>query len=171
MDQIQINSAIRVGDVTLRDLEIGDADWLIQQHGALYASDYGFDMTFESHVAQVLAAFILNRDLDSERAWIAIWSGHRLGSIFCMQEDANTARLRLFLLVPEARGLGLGKRLLLECLSFAKECGYEKIALGTHKSHSAARKLYASQGFKLANSKPVRSFGVNLIEENWEREL
>jgi GNAT superfamily N-acetyltransferase len=112
------------GTVTLRDLEIGDAGWLIEQHGVLYARDDGFDATFEALVAEILAAYIRDRDPKLERAFIAVEDGRRLGSVFCVRsEEPGVAKLRLFLLLPEARGMGLGKQLLDACLGFARGSG------------------------------------------------
>ena len=153
--------------VSLRDLEIGDAGWLIQQHAELYATAEGFDETFEPLVAEILADFIRNHDPTCERAWIATRNGERLGSIFCVRQDETTAKLRLFLLVPWARGLGLGKMLLNECMGYAREKGYARMQLWTHESHRAACALYESHGFELIDSKPVHSFGCDLIEQTW----
>ncbi|UYV39508.1 GNAT family N-acetyltransferase [Rhodobacteraceae bacterium D3-12] len=154
--------------VTLRDLEIGDAGWLIEQHGVLYARDDGFDKTFEALVAEILADYIRNHDPTCERAWIAEQGGVRLGSIFCVRLDDQTAKLRLFLLTPDARGKGLGKHLLSTCLDYARAHGYTRLHLWTHESHSAACALYAAFGFSLVSCKPVRSFGVDLVEQSWE---
>ena len=153
--------------IILRDLAIGDAGWLIQQHGELYAAEEGFDASFEALVAEILADYIRNRDPACERAWIAVRGGRRLGSIFCVRQDSETAKLRLFLLVPGARGLGLGKRLLAECIAYARGTGYRRLQLWTHESHAAACALYAAHGFVLGGSKPVRSFGVDLVEQTW----
>ena len=156
-------------DVTLRDLRIGDAGWLIEQHGVLYARDEGFDETFEALVAEILADFIRRHDPASERAFIAERAGQRLGSVFCVQSgEPGVAKLRLFLLVPEARGLGLGQRLLDACLGFARASGYHTLCLWTHESHTAACALYRKNGFALTRSDPVRSFGVALVEQSWE---
>lgn len=157
--------------IILRDLAIGDAGWLIQQHGELYAADEGFDATFEALVAEILADYIRHRDPTCERAWIAVRGGQRLGSIFCVRQDGETAKLRLFLLVPESRGLGLGKRLLAACIAYARDTGYRRLQLWTHESHTAACALYAAYGFTLTGSKPVRSFGIDLVEQTWVLEI
>ena len=157
--------------IILRDLAIGDAGWLIQQHGEVYAAEEGFDATFEALVAEILADFIRNRDASCERAWIATRADQRLGSIFCVREDGETAKLRLFFLVPQARGLGLGKRLLAACIAYAREQQYRRIQLWTHEVHAAACALYKAQGFTLTGSRPVRSFGVDLVEQTWVMEL
>jgi GNAT superfamily N-acetyltransferase len=158
--------------VTFRDLEIGDAGWLIERHAVLYARDDGFDATFEALVAEILAAYIRSRDPATERAFIAVEEGRRLGSIFCVQSgDPGIAKLRLFLLEPEARGRGLGQRLLDACLGFARDAGYDRLRLWTHESHRAACALYARNGFRLTESRPVRSFGQDLVEQTWETDL
>jgi GNAT superfamily N-acetyltransferase len=158
--------------VTLRDLEIGDAGWLIERHAVLYARDDGFDATFEALVAEILAAYIRSRDSATERAFIAVEDGRRLGSIFCVQSgEPGIAKLRLFLLEPEARGRGLGQRLLDACLGFARDTGYDRLRLWTHESHRAACALYARNGFRLTESRPVRSFGQDLVEQTWETDL
>lgn len=156
-----------VGEVELRDLQVGDAGWLVQQHAELYARDEGFDHTFEALVAEILAAYIRDRDPSCERAWIATRGEERLGSIFCVRQDAETAKLRLFLLRPEARGLGLGKRLLSACMTYARDRGYRRMQLWTHESHTAACALYAAFGWTLDDARPVHSFGVDLVEQSW----
>ncbi|MEL6169310.1 MAG: MarR family winged helix-turn-helix transcriptional regulator [Pseudomonadota bacterium] len=157
------------GELILRDLCVGDMGWLIQQHAELYARDEGFDDSFEPLVAEILAAYARTRDRQTERAFIACRGKVRLGSIFCVQSgEAGVAKLRLFLLVPEARGLGLGRRLLQACLGFAREAGYVRMRLWTHESHEAACALYAKHGFVLTRSEPVHSFGVDLVEQTWE---
>lgn len=158
--------------VELRDLAPGDAGWLIQQHAELYARDEGFDASFEALVAEILAEFIRTRDATRERAWIA-WEGdRRLGSIFCVRGAARgDAKLRLFLLVPDARGHGLGRLLLETCIDYARARGYARLVLWTHESHRAACALYEKYGFTLASSRPVTSFGVDLIEQEWTLDL
>ena len=160
-----------MGEVILRDLEIGDAGWLIEQHGRLYAAEEGFDATFEALVAEILADFIRHRDPTCERGWIAEEDGERLGSIFCVRLTEDTAKLRLFLLVPQARGRGLGRRLLAECMGYARAKGYARMQLWTHESHRAACALYHAAGWRCTRSEPVRSFGVDLVEQSWEIRL
>ena len=153
----------------LRPLQPGDAGWLIEQHAVLYTRDEGFDATFEALVAEILAAFIRRHDPATERAFIADRAGQRLGSIFCVRSgEPGIAKLRLFLLIPEARGLGLGKRLLDACMGFARDAGYRRLHLWTHESHTAACALYRKAGFTLTGSEPVRSFGTDLVEQSWE---
>ncbi|CUH65523.1 TDP-fucosamine acetyltransferase [Thalassovita gelatinovora] len=153
-----------MGELNLRGLQIGDAGWLIEQHAVLYHRDEGFDAGFEAVVAQILSDYIATHDPNSERAWIAEEDGERLGSIFCVRQDAETAKLRLFLLLPAARGKGLGQRLLETCMGFARDAGYKRMVLWTHESHRAACALYARNGWQLLRSEPVHSFGVDLVE-------
>lgn len=164
--------AIDLENVLLRDLAIGDIGWLIQRHAELYAQSDRFDATFEILVAEILTTFARNRDRDTERVWIATDGDRRLGSIFCVQSgSAGVAKLRLFLVEPDARGLGLGQRMLDACVEFAKQKRYVKIILWTHESHRAACALYARNGFSCVESKPVHSFGKDLIEQTWELDL
>ncbi len=158
-------------NVGLRQFRAEDAPWLVERHGTLYARDEGFDETFAPLVARILDGFVADHDPTCERGWIAEADGERLGSIFCVRLDDQTAKLRLFLLVPEARGLGLGKRLLTTCMGFAKEVGYQQMQLWTHESHKAACALYLAMGWHLVDSKPVHSFGVDLVEQSWKIRL
>jgi GNAT superfamily N-acetyltransferase len=158
-------------EITLHDLRIGDAGWLIQRHAELYARDEGFDASFEALVAEVLADYIRTHEPRMERAWIARRDGHRLGSIFCVRQDKTTAKLRLFLVEPEARGTGLGHRLLKTCMDWARARGYGQMQLWTHESHRAACALYARNGWRCTTAKQVRNFGVDLVEQAWEIDL
>lgn len=157
--------------IEIRGLGPGDVDWMVAQHGALYARAEGFDETFPVLVRSILEAFEAGHDPARERAFIAWREGQRLGSIFCVSAGADVAKLRLFLLVPEARGHGLGRRLLSDCMAFARQAGYRSMALWTHESHRAACALYASVGWRLVRSEPVHSFGVDLVEQAWEIDL
>lgn len=158
-------------DVELRDLGIGDAGWLIQQHAELYASAEGFDATFETLVAEILVDFIRSHDPARERGFIAWRGGQRLGSVFCVHAEDEVAKLRLFLIRPEARGLGLGHHLLTSCMAWARARGYRRMVLWTHESHRAACALYAAHGWRCLSSVPVRSFGVDLVEQSWQVDL
>ncbi|MEM6312356.1 MAG: GNAT family N-acetyltransferase [Pseudomonadota bacterium] len=156
-----------MSDVEIRAFTPDDAPWLVERHATLYARDEGFDDSFGPLVAQILEAFVADHDESCERGWIAWQGATRLGSIFCVRLSADVAKLRLFLLVPEARGLGLGKRLLDTCMRFARETGYREMQLWTHESHKAACALYARNGWVLEDSKNVHSFGQNLVEQSW----
>jgi GNAT superfamily N-acetyltransferase len=153
---------------TLRAYTPQDRDWLVERHGTLYAEAEGFDDTFGPLVGTILDAFAADHDPSCEAGWIAEENGTRLGSIFCVRFDATRAKLRLFLLVPEARGRGLGQVLLDRCMSFAQGAGYQGMTLWTHASHEAACALYAKNGWRLTRSEPVQSFGVDLEEQTFE---
>lgn len=155
-------------DVTLRAYGPGDFDWLVDLHGRHYAQTDGFDATFAPLVATILRDFEAQHDADREQGWVAVRGGMRLGSIFCVRLDDMTAKLRLFILVPEARGIGLGKRMLDTCMGFARRRGYARMQLWTHESHAAACALYRASGWTCRSSTPVHSFGVDLVEQAWE---
>ncbi|MDQ2093537.1 GNAT family N-acetyltransferase [Rhodalgimonas zhirmunskyi] len=160
-----------MSEVILRQFKSDDAAWLIERHGTLYARDEGFDHTFGPLVAEILDNYIRDHDPGCERGWIAQQDGQRLGSIFCVRAADDTAKLRLFLLTPEARGKGLGRRMLTTCMDYARAQGYRRMHLWTHESHRAACALYAAHGWQLVSSTQVHSFGVDLIEQAWEIEL
>ena len=157
-----------MADPILRPFGPSDIDWLVERHQTLYARDEGFDDSFGPLVRSILEDFAAGHDPDAERGWIAEKGGAPLGSIFCVRLTEETAKLRLFFLIPEARGLGLGKRLLERCMTFAREAGYRRMQLWTHESHAAACALYRAFGWQLVASKPVTSFGVDLVEQSWE---
>lgn len=156
------------GEIVLRDLEPGDPGWVIGRHGALYAREEGYDLSFEALVAEILAGYLTRHDPACERAWIAERDGRRLGCIFCVKVDAETAKLRLFLVEPEARGLGLGKRLLRACMAYAKAKGYRRMVLWTHESHRAACALYAAHGWRMVEQTPTEAFGQKVVDQTWE---
>lgn len=152
----------------IRPFHPEDAAWLVERHGTLYARDEGFDNTFAPLVESILDGFVTGHDPTCEAGWIAVAEGARLGSIFCVRLDQHTAKLRLFLLEPEARGHGLGQRLLETCMTYARNRGYCGMQLWTHESHRAACALYARNGWHLVSSRPVHSFGRDLVEQSWE---
>jgi DNA-binding MarR family transcriptional regulator/GNAT superfamily N-acetyltransferase len=155
----------------LRDPRPGDMGWVVQSHGALYASEYGFDTSFEALVAEIAAKFLTSFDASRERCWIADIDGAPVGSVFLVRHSDDVAKLRLLLVDPAGRGQGLGTRLVAECLGFARACGYRKITLWTQSILVAARKIYQDAGFVPVASEPHRSVGQSLIGETWEREL
>ncbi|HYL02854.1 MAG TPA: helix-turn-helix domain-containing GNAT family N-acetyltransferase [Steroidobacteraceae bacterium] len=157
--------------VTLRPHRPGDMGWVVERHGALYFEEYGWDEEFEALVAGITAGFIGELDPGRERCWIAEAGGRRLGCAFLVADDARTARLRLLLVEPAARGLGLGRRLVAECVAFARAAGYRRIVLWTHANLVAARHLYEQAGFTLTASEPRRSFGHDVVSETWELKL
>jgi DNA-binding MarR family transcriptional regulator/GNAT superfamily N-acetyltransferase len=157
--------------VVLREPGPGDMGWVVQSHGSLYASEYGFDASFEGLVAEITAKFLASFDASRERCWIADIDGSAVGSVFLVRHTDDIAKLRLLLVDPAGRGQGLGRRLVAECVAFAQACGYRKITLWTQSILVAARKIYQDAGFKLVATEPHRSFGQNLVGETWEREL
>ena len=155
----------------LREPRPGDMGWVVQSHGSLYASEYGFDASFEGLVAEIAAKFLNSFDASRERCWIAELDGAQVGSVFLVRHSDDVAKLRLLLVDPAGRGQGLGKRLVGECIAFAQACGYRKITLWTQSILLAARRIYQDAGFELVATEPHRSFGQSLIGETWEREL
>ncbi len=155
----------------LRQHESGDIGWITYRHGALYAEEYGWDETFEALVADILVKFIQSHDSKRERIWIAEQDGERIGSVLLVDAGNHISQLRLLLVEPKARGKGIGKRLIQECIDFSKRNGYKRIKLWTQKNLDAARHLYMKAGFVCVNEKPHKSFGHDLIEEFWELNL
>ncbi len=155
----------------LREPRPGDMGWVVQSHGALYASEYGFDASFEGLVAEITAKFLASFDASRERCWIADIDGVQVGSVFLVRHSDEVAKLRLLLVDPAGRGQGLGQRLVAECIGFARACGYRKITLWTQSILVAARKIYQDAGFVLVATEPHRSFGQSLIGETWELNL
>ena len=155
----------------LRDLVPGDAGWIVERHGALYARDEGYDTSFEALVAEIMAEFLRSHDPARERGWIAWGDGRRLGSVFCVARGPETAQLRLFFLEPEARGLGLGRQMLDACLGFARDVGYRELVLWTHESHAAACRLYERAGFEKTGSRPKKEFGQETVVLDYRIDL
>lgn len=155
----------------LRPHEPGDLGWVIHRHGALYAQEYGWDTSFEALVAQIVADFITSYNPARERCWIAEMGGEIVGSVFVVQADEATAKLRLLLVEPKARGLGLGTRLVEECIGFARRSGYQKLMLWTNSVLVEARHVYQKVGFRLIAEEPHHSFGHDLVGETWELKL
>lgn len=157
--------------IRLRPHRPGDLGWIVSAHGERYAKERGWGPLFEAVVAEVAADFLRNFDARRERCWIAEAGGERLGSVLMVKKDARTAQLRLLLVAPHARGSGLGKRLVGQCIAFARRCGYRKLMLWTHEELAAARAIYAQAGFRLIRTEKHRQFGIPVVGEYWELEL
>jgi len=157
--------------VVLRLPQPGDLGWVVHRHGALYAQEYGYDERFEALVAQIAAEFVQNFDRKRERCWIAEKDGEIVGSVMLVKKSPTVAKLRLLLVEPSARGLGLGRRLISECVNFARQAGYKKITLWTQSELHAARHLYKQAGFRLVETRKHRDFGNMSVAEIWDLSL
>src|SRR4051794_5100482 len=149
----------------------GDLGWVVQAHGEQYAREFGWDASFESLVARIVADFADDHDEEREAAWIAEQDGERVGCVFCVRDDEQTARLRILLVDPKARGQRVGTRLVDECLAFARAGGYRCVVLWTNSVLVAARSIYLNAGFRLTGEQPHHSFGVDLVGQTYELEL
>jgi DNA-binding MarR family transcriptional regulator/N-acetylglutamate synthase-like GNAT family acetyltransferase len=155
----------------LRAAHAGDFGWIVHRHGVLYAQEYAWDETFEALVARIVADYVEHRDARREAAWIAEIDGAPVGCVLCVRREDDVAQLRLLLVEPRARGRGIGARLIEECLRFAKRAGYRRITLWTNDVLHEARRLYERAGFDLVESAPHHSFGHDLVEQTWARDL
>jgi DNA-binding MarR family transcriptional regulator/GNAT superfamily N-acetyltransferase len=156
---------------TLRAPRPGDLGWIVHRHGALYASEYGWDASFETLVVGIVAAFAKDNDSAYERCWVADIDGAVVGSVFLVRESDSVAKLRLLYVEPEARGLGIGARLVAECVAFARSAGYRTLTLWTNDILVSARRLYEAAEFRLIREAPHHSFGKDLVEQTWSLEL
>lgn len=158
-------------NVNLRELRSGDAGWVVARHGAIYRDEYGWNMEFEALVARIVAEYLTGHNPERESAWIADLDSARAGCIFCCEQDSETARLRILLVEPWARGLGIGTRLVDECIAFAKRAGYSRMTLWTNDVLVSARNIYEAAGFQLVEEDQHHSFGQSLVGQNWELSL
>ena len=155
----------------VRPLQVGDIGWVTRRQGLIYAQDYGWDETYEALVAEILAEFVKKFDPKWERAWIAEREGEVVGSVFIVRKSDEVAKLRLLYVEPSARGLGIGKRLVDECIGFARAKGYKTLTLWTNDILVSARRIYEAAGFKLAEEERHHSFGKDLVGQTWNLEL
>jgi DNA-binding MarR family transcriptional regulator/GNAT superfamily N-acetyltransferase len=155
----------------LRPPRPGDMGWIVSRHAVLYAQEYGWTDPFEGLCAQIVADFVNNYDAPRERCWVAEVDGENAGSVMLVNDSDEVARLRLLLVEPAARGRGIGKRLTEECVRFARQCGYRRITLWTHRVLTAARHVYQQAGFRLTSSEPRQSWGQDVVSEHWDLRL
>ncbi|GAA3802425.1 helix-turn-helix domain-containing GNAT family N-acetyltransferase [Sphaerisporangium flaviroseum] len=155
----------------IRPPRAGDLGWIVHRHGVLYEQEHGWDETFEAMVARIVADYVEGHDPKREAGWIAEVDGEPVGSIFCVREDDRTARLRLLLVEPSTRGMGVGGRLVRECLAFARRAGYERIVLMTVDVLTAARRIYEKAGFQLDERHTEHSYGTTVTFQTWSRDL
>ncbi|HET6833345.1 MAG TPA: helix-turn-helix domain-containing GNAT family N-acetyltransferase [Acidimicrobiales bacterium] len=155
----------------LREPGPGDLGWMVQRNGAVYAAQYGWDQSYEALVARIVADFGLDHDPARERAWMAEMDGEPVGCMLCVRRDDDTAQLRILLVDPAVRGLGIGARLVAECIRFARTAGYRSLVLWTNDVLVSARRIYEAAGFELVDEESHHSFGHDLVGQTWRLDL
>jgi len=171
IERVLADDAPHARDVHLRAPLPGDMGWVVQRHGELYAEEYGWSENFEALVAKIVAQFMQQHDPARERCWIACVGASRVGSVFLVKHSETVARLRLLLVEPDARGMGVGRMLVDACLQFARDAGYDRITLWTNAVLAAARAIYVSRGFRLVHEEAHTHFGSEQLGQDWELEL
>jgi GNAT superfamily N-acetyltransferase len=149
----------------------GDLGWVVMAHGEIYASEFGWDASFEALVARIVADYAADHDPSREAAWVAEVDGRRAGCVFCVAEDERTAKLRILLVDPSARGTGIGRKLVEHCVTFARDAGYERMTLWTNDPLTSAARLYLAAGFRLVAEQPHHSFGAHLVGQTYDLDL
>ena len=169
--QKAFDSSVSQVPIELDDPRPGDLGWVVARHGALYAQEFGYNIEFEALVAEIVGQFVQQFDPARERCWIARSAGRSLGSVFLVKVDESTAKLRLLILEPEARGMRLGERLVQTCMDHARALGYQRMVLWTQSHLDAARRIYARLGWEKVGEESHKSFGLDLVAETWQVEL
>lgn len=171
MDKIETLPSDKVQSYVLREPQPGDMGWIVHRQAVLYAEEYGWNSEYEALVAEIVAKYLREFDPKSECCWIAERNGMVVGSVFVVRESETTAKLRLLYVDPSARGLGIGSRLVDECLRFARLVGYKQMVLWTNSVLADARRIYERANFKLLEEEPHYSFGKHLIGQVWGRDI
>jgi GNAT superfamily N-acetyltransferase len=160
-----------MAELKLRDPKPGDLGWVVHRHGVLYAREYGWNMEFEALVAGIISEFIKNSDAERDRCWIAELDGAIVGSVFIVRHNDHAAKLRMLYVEPEARGHGVGRKLVEEALTFARSAGYSDVLLWTNPILAAAGRIYETVGFKKIEERSEPAFGVEFVSQTWKLEF